>query len=68
MRILRLLKRCLFEHPEMDSKDTIREHFTRLTGFFRNLNYSHEGGPDFKRYWREIHELNHFPVSEGPQQ
>ncbi|MBE0505186.1 MAG: V-type ATP synthase subunit A [Marinospirillum sp.] len=58
----KLLKRCLYEHPHLDDKDKTREHFTRLTGLFRNLNYSREGSPDFKRYWNEIHQLNHFPL------
>ncbi|WP_417516869.1 V-type ATP synthase subunit A [Marinobacter sp.] len=64
VRIFRLLKRCLFEHPDMRDKDAIREHFTKLAGFFRNLNYSHENGPDFKRYLEEIYTLNHFDVDE----
>ena len=65
MRILRLLKRCLFKHPPMQDKDTIREHFTKLAGFFLNLNYSHEDGPDFKRYLQEIYTLNHFALDES---
>ncbi len=65
MRIFRLLKRCLFEHPPMQDKDSIREHFTKLAGLFRNLNYSREDGPDFKRYLREIYTLNRFTLNES---
>src|SRR5690554_519985 len=53
-----LLQRCLFEHPPLPEKDTIREHFTRLTSAFKNLNYSAEGSPDYQRYWKEIHQLS----------
>lgn len=59
----RLLKRCLFEHPPLEDKDSVRAHFTRLAGLFRNLNYSKEGSPDFRRYWQEVHELNAFPLA-----
>lgn len=53
-----LLQRCLFEHPPLTEKDTIREHFTRLTSLFKNLNYSRDASPDYKRYWKEIHQLS----------
>jgi len=53
-----LLARCLFKHLPLSSKDAVREHFTRLTGLLRNLNYSRENSPDFRRYWHEVHELS----------
>ncbi|MHA7881387.1 MAG: V-type ATP synthase subunit A [Saccharospirillum sp.] len=65
-RFFKLLKRCLFEHPKLADKDHIREHFTRLAAYFRNLNYSRENSPDYRRYWADIHELNQFELNEAP--
>ena len=35
-------------------KDAVRDYFTRLTGLFKNLNYSSEDGPDYPKYLKEI--------------
>jgi V/A-type H+-transporting ATPase subunit A len=35
-------------------KAAVREHFTRLTGVFRNFNYAETGSPEYKRLLQEI--------------
>ena len=37
-----------------DDKDAVRQHFTRLTGLFRNLNYAVPGSPEAERLSAEI--------------
>jgi len=49
-----LLVRCLDNPPTMTDKEQIRAHFVRLSGLFRNLNYSRQDSPDYSRYMREI--------------
>jgi V/A-type H+/Na+-transporting ATPase subunit A len=41
----------------MDDKQVVREFFTRLTGLFKNLNYTREDSPDCQRYLGEIRSL-----------
>jgi len=41
----------------MDDKQVVREFFTRLTGLFKNLNYTREDSPDYQRYLGEIRSL-----------
>ncbi|MEM9904827.1 MAG: V-type ATP synthase subunit A [Cyanobacteria bacterium P01_D01_bin.44] len=38
-------------------KNTARDYFTRLTGLFKNLNYSRADAPDYTNYLKQIHEL-----------
>lgn len=40
------------------SKESARDYFTRLTGLFKNLNYSAKSGPDYPRYLQQILELS----------
>lgn len=49
-----LLVSCLDNPPLMTDKEQIRAHFVRLSGLFRNLNYSRQDSPDYSRYMREI--------------
>ncbi|MGQ3673455.1 V-type ATP synthase subunit A [Xanthobacter sp. TB0136] len=42
---------------EFEDKESVRRHFTRLTGLFRNLNYAAPNSPDYERLVREIDEL-----------
>ena len=37
--------------------DEARDFFTRITGSYKNLNYSPEGSPEYQRYRQEILEL-----------
>ena len=53
-RVFRLLRRCLNERPAFEHKSQAREYFVQLTNLFRNLNYSAENTPDFRRYWEQI--------------
>ena len=55
--IFQLLRDSLTQERSYASKEAVRDHFIQLTGLFRNLNYSHENSPDFKRYLDEIAEL-----------
>lgn len=56
--IFELLYDALTREGVYASKETVRDHFVKLTGLFRNLNYSRENSPDFKRYIDEIAALN----------
>lgn len=38
-------------------KGEARDFFTRITGAYKNLNYSPEGSQDYERYRQEILEL-----------
>lgn len=57
----RLLYRSLNQLPELADKDAARHHFVQLMGLFRNLNYSRQDSPDFRRYWQEIEALCYAP-------
>ena len=37
-------------------KTEVRNYFVRMTGLFKNLNYSHEGSPEYLSYIQKIHE------------
>lgn len=37
-----------------ESKQQVREHYTKLTKLFRNLNYSKQGSDAYQGYWGEI--------------
>lgn len=52
-----LLRNCLMKSSEFSSKDQVRDHFVKLTGLFRNLNYSRSDSPDYKRYLQDIQQL-----------
>ncbi|WP_286236716.1 V-type ATP synthase subunit A [Neptuniibacter halophilus] len=53
-QVFNLLRECLLQPAEFSDKESVREHFVKLTGLFRNLNYSRTEGPDFRRYLAEI--------------
>lgn len=40
-----------------DSKQQVRDYFTRLTGLFKNFNYAREDSPDYKAMLQHIDEL-----------
>ncbi len=42
---------------EFEDKESVRRHFTKLTGLFKNLNYAAPNSPDYERLVREIDEL-----------
>lgn len=41
------------------TKDEARSHFTRLTGLFKNLNYSARESQDYAQYIKQINSLSH---------
>lgn len=56
-KLFGLLVSCLDNPPVMEEKEQVREHFVRLSGLFRNLNYSRHDSPDYARYLKEIETL-----------
>lgn len=53
-----LLCKRLIERPyQFQDKDQVREYFTRLSGLFKNLNYSPSDSDDFRRFLGQIDEL-----------
>ncbi len=52
-----LCKRLIDRNYPFISKDHVRDFFTRLTGLFKNMNYSKSGTEDFQKYWQQIEEL-----------
>ena len=38
-------------------KEVARDYFVKLTGLFKNLNYSHDGSPEYNGYIQKIEEL-----------
>lgn len=52
-----LCKRLIDREYPFQSKDHVRDFFTRLTGLFKNMNYSKSGSEDFQKYWNQIEEL-----------
>ncbi len=55
--VFALLRDSLLKLPEFSDKEAVREHFTRLTGLFRNLNYTRADSPEYGRYLAEIKTL-----------
>ncbi|WP_210396488.1 V-type ATP synthase subunit A [Motiliproteus sediminis] len=53
-KVFKQLRRSLTALPEFETKAQVREYFVQLTNLFRNLNYSAENTPDFRRYWEQI--------------
>ncbi len=52
-----LCKRLIDRQYQFRDKDQVREYFTRLTGLFKNLNYSASDSDDYRRYLNQIDEL-----------
>lgn len=46
--------RAVEQVPHLPDKDAVRQFYTRLTGLFKNLNYSRTDSPDYQRYLKEI--------------
>ena len=42
---------------QLADKSAIRDYFVRLTGLFKNLNYSQEGTPEYRKLLKKIQEL-----------
>jgi V/A-type H+-transporting ATPase subunit A len=52
-----LAKRLIDREYQFKDKEQVRDYFTRLTGLFKNLNYSARESDDYSRYERQIEEL-----------
>lgn len=55
--MLLLCKRLIDREYRFRDKEQVRDFFTRLTGLFKNLNYSALGSDDYRRYLSQIEEL-----------
>jgi V/A-type H+-transporting ATPase subunit A len=53
----RLLKKLLTAEFKFQDKDAARDFFTRITGLYKNWNYSRADSPDYERYMAEIEQL-----------
>ena len=51
-----LLIKLIEAEYRFKDKDEARDFFTRITGAYKNLNYSPEDSPDYERYRQEIEE------------
>jgi len=52
-----MCKRLINRHYQFRDKEHVREFFTKLTGLFKNLNYSASDSEDYQRYINQIEEL-----------
>ena len=53
----RLLKELLDKEYRFKDKDEARDFFTRLTGLYKNMNYSSKESPEYGKYRTEIDSL-----------
>ncbi|WP_168564049.1 V-type ATP synthase subunit A [Crateriforma spongiae] len=51
---LRLLMRLVDRDDELESREEVRELYTRLIGLYKNWNYSAPGTPDYESYREQI--------------
>ncbi len=54
---LRLLRSLIDQDYRFKDRDQARDFFTRLTGLYKNWNYSRPESTDFTRYRKEIEDL-----------
>jgi len=52
-----LLRWLIETDYQFKGKDEARDFFTRLTGLFKNYNYSRPESPEYERYQQQIREL-----------
>ena len=62
-QMLLLCQRLIDRQYLFKDKDQVRDFFTRLTGLFKNLNYSASGSEDFARFLNQIEELERSAVA-----
>jgi V/A-type H+-transporting ATPase subunit A len=53
----RLLKKLLAAEFKFQDKDAARDFFIRITGLYKNWNYSRADSPDYERFMTEIEQL-----------
>jgi V/A-type H+-transporting ATPase subunit A len=52
-----LLYDLVSRNYRFDDKDKVRDYFTRVTGMFKNLNYTSKDSPEYPKLQRQITEL-----------
>lgn len=52
-----LCKRLIDRHYLFRDKEQVRDFFTKITGLFKNMNYSASGSVEYRRYHQQIEEL-----------
>jgi V/A-type H+-transporting ATPase subunit A len=52
-----LVKRLLGREYRFENKDQVRDYFTRLTGLFKNLNYSPRDSEEYGGFLKQIEDL-----------
>lgn len=52
-----LLKTLINRDYQFSDKENVRDFFTRLTGLYKNLNYSPHNSSDYTSYTQEIHDF-----------
>jgi V/A-type H+-transporting ATPase subunit A len=53
----KLLKKLIDQNYRFKDKDEAHDFFTRITGMYKNLNYSPQESPEYQRYTDEIEAL-----------
>ena len=56
-KIFSLINDLIDKDYKFDTKDAVRDYFTRLTGLIKNLNYTKEESPDYNNYLEQINNL-----------
>ena len=56
--MLELIDQLVSHDFAFGSKEEAREHFTRLTNLFKNLNYAREDSAEFADYLKQLHALD----------
>lgn len=54
---LQLIQRLVDREMFFDDKEQVRDYFTRLTGLFKNLNYSESGSQEYAQFLGQIESL-----------
>ena len=57
LQSFKLVKKLTDQSYGFEDKESARQMFTKITGLFKNLNYSPETSPEYERYSREIEDL-----------
>ena len=53
----KLLKRIVDREYKFEDKDTARDFFTRLTGLYKNVNYSAQDSKEYQDYNKQIEDI-----------
>ena len=53
-----LMKKLITQNYNFNDKDECREFFTKITGLYKNFNYSPIDAPAYKNYKQEIMTLS----------